>query len=153
MREFFAQNFCNIGHLPQWPQKKLVQNFAGYLFETAQIWWCLVKFTSYWKFFLYIVGGCHIRIRQGWKWMVSRIWLLKLSTELIQLSPKQRVTKTSENLYWIQSTMYTNPWWVSNIIIQGTKISHLGKRNIIFKSAFVRDMLVPRSVIIQTVVF
>jgi len=30
--------------------------------------------------------------------------------------------------------------------LQGTNISHLGKRKIIFKNALVRDMLVPRRV-------
>ena len=35
---------------------------------------------------------------------------------------------------------------ILNIALHGTNISHLGKRNIIFKSALVGDMLVPRRV-------
>ena len=83
----------------------------------------------------------------------------KMNENAIRESPHKLTSDTSS--HWVVLFQSISPniwlecdpfsWWKGMYTFEGTNISHHGKRKIIFKSAMVGDMLVPRMVIPQTV--
>ena len=86
--------------------------------------------------FLYNKGGCASSLFQVWYWHKSS-W-----NSAIGIHPK------SMNQSWL-STKHTQLVGSIYLPLQGTKISHLGKRKIIFPATFKGDMFVPRRVYIE----
>ena len=108
-------------------------------------------------------GGCLPKISSKHVWTLyvqtalqSILWVANSYVTVLWAGPHPQVSEVN-HWYFTNSTPFFKASWVPAIVrkdllwgsmftdttLQGIDISHLGKRNIIFKMPFLRDMLVP----------